>query len=91
MNPHWKQKNRPASLEARFEFDDFQTLRAFLDELAEEADRLEHHPNVSFGRGHVSVIIYSLQEAVDETDRALAEGIDNGFYRVTKQPLGVSA
>jgi hypothetical protein len=31
MNTRWKQKDKPGSLEARFEFDDFGTLRDFLD------------------------------------------------------------
>ncbi|MDG6777290.1 4a-hydroxytetrahydrobiopterin dehydratase [Thiomicrorhabdus sp. zzn3] len=88
MNKRWKLKEKPASMEARFEFDDFETLRAFLDEMAEQAESLDHHPNISFGRNHASVIIYAKTEALGETDFALATGIDDGFQRVTNHSQG---
>ncbi len=78
----WKLKKKPASLEARFEFDDFETLRTFLDDMAEKAEHLNHHPNISFGREHVSVIIYSQAQELQDVDFALADGIDEGFSRV---------
>lgn len=82
MIDRWKLKPKPASMEARFEFESFDTLRTFLDELAETADSLDHHPNISFGRTHVSVIIYSQDSELNDTDRALADGIDKSFDRV---------
>lgn len=91
MNERWKLKDKPASMEARFEFESFEILRTFLDELAEQADRLEHHPNVSFGRGHVSVVIYAKGESLGEVDFNLATGIDEGFYRVTEYSQGACA
>lgn len=91
MNERWKLKEKPASMEARFEFPNFDKLRSFLDELAEQADLLDHHPNISFGRGHVSVIIYSQKEALADLDFALAKGIDEGFYRVSNYSQGAWA
>lgn len=91
MNKRWKLKNKPASMEARFEFGNFEKLRSFLDELAEQADLLDHHPNISFGRGHVSVIIYSQEPELGELDFALAKGIDEGFHRVTNFSQGAWA
>ena len=83
MNSRWKQKNKPASLETKFIFDDYETLRTFLDDLADVAENLNHHPNLSFGRTHVSVIIYSTDDDLQDVDIALAEGIDECFHRVT--------
>lgn len=85
MNARWKQKKKPASLDARFEFDSYEILREFLDELAEVAENLGHHPNLSFGRDYVSAIIYSSGEDLRDVDIALAEGIDECFQRVTNQ------
>lgn len=85
MNERWKQKKRPVSLDTRFDFDDYQTLRDFLDELADVSEELDHHANISFGRTHVSVIIYSTSEELNEKDIALANGIDECFQRVTNQ------
>lgn len=83
MNERWKVKTKPASLEARFEFDDFEKLRGFLDELADEAEKLDHHPNISFGREHASVIIYSKADALQDIDYALAKSMDESFQRFT--------
>lgn len=88
MNERWKSKKQPASLEARFEFSSFEKLRVFLDELAEQADLLDHHPNISFGKSHASVIIYSKTEELNEVDFALAKGIEEGFLRVGDHSQG---
>ncbi|BCN94369.1 hypothetical protein THMIRHAM_21540 [Thiomicrorhabdus immobilis] len=91
MNERWKIKKTPASLDARFEFDDFGVLRAFLDQLAEQADLLDHHPNISFGRGHVSVVIYPKSQEIETIDFTLAKGIDEGYHRVTNMKQGAWA
>jgi pterin-4a-carbinolamine dehydratase len=83
VNERWKQKGRPVSLDTRFDFEDYDTLRLFLDDLADVSEKLDHHANISFGRTHVSVIIYSSSEELDDKDIALAEGIDESFQRVT--------
>jgi len=84
MNERWKSKKKPAVLDARFDFEDFEVLRAFLDVVAEDADRLEHHPNISFGRDRVSIVIYSVSEEINYTDLELANAIDEGYEKVTK-------
>lgn len=83
MNQRWKEKKKPASLEAKYEFEEYDVLRTFLDDLAEVAEKLDHHPNLSFGRTHVSVIIYSTEDELRDVDIALAEGIDECFQRIT--------
>ena len=89
MNDRWKLKAKPASMDARFEFTSFETLRTFLDELAEKADSLDHHPNISFARTHVSVIIYSEDQELNAKDHALAEAIDECFDHVMNNSEGV--
>ncbi|WP_178861425.1 4a-hydroxytetrahydrobiopterin dehydratase [Thiomicrorhabdus cannonii] len=86
MNERWKQKDKPGSLESRFEFDSFEKLRSFLDQIAEESERLDHHANISFGREHVAVIIYAKTGTLGKSDFDLADGIDKSFQRVTQQP-----
>ncbi len=82
MSKRWKSKKKPAALDARFDFEDFETLRAFLDEVAEEADRFEHHPNISFARDRVSIIIYSTSEELSDIDHKLAQAIDDCYDKV---------
>ena len=79
------EKDKPASLETRFEFDSFEKLRSFLDGIADESERLDHHANISFGREHVALIIYAKTGTLEKIDFDLAEGIDKRFQHVTQQ------
>jgi len=83
LSSAWKQKDKAATLEARFEFESFEILRDFLDEVADVADNVGHHPNLSFGREHVSVIIYAQNQesGLSDTDFNLAQGIDDAFSK----------
>ncbi|MCF6235503.1 MAG: 4a-hydroxytetrahydrobiopterin dehydratase [Gammaproteobacteria bacterium] len=76
MKSNWRKKEKPPLLEARFEFTEFRVLMSFLDSLAEVAEEMDHHPNISFSRQHVSVVIYSKTETLNDTDFKLAEEID---------------
>ncbi|MBN2866248.1 MAG: 4a-hydroxytetrahydrobiopterin dehydratase [Thiotrichales bacterium] len=82
MNERWKQKKKPVSLDTRFDFEEYDLLRLFLDEVADVSEKLNHHANISFARTHVSIIIYSSTEELNDLDIALAEGIDECFQRV---------
>ena len=85
MSPAWKRKDKQGTLEAKFLFDSYDVLREFLDDVADVAENVGHHPNLSFGREHVSVIIYAQGEALSDTDFALANGIDEAFTKVTEK------
>lgn len=82
MNERWKQKAKPASLEARFEFDSFDKLRDFLDAAAEGAEKLDHHPNISFSREHASFIIYAKTGELTDVDFNLQQAIDQAYETV---------
>ncbi|BBP44931.1 hypothetical protein THMIRHAS_24340 [Thiosulfatimonas sediminis] len=86
MSPKWKQRDKAGTLEARYEFASFDVLREFLDEVAEVAETVGHHPNLSFGREHVSVIIYAHEQSgLSDIDFALAQGIDGALLKVTQE------
>jgi len=85
VNERWKHKQRPVSLDTRFEFADYESLRSFLDDVAEVCEKLDHHANISFGRNYVSIIIYSSSDELDDLDIALAEGIDACFQPAISQ------
>lgn len=83
LSSAWKQKDRANTLEARFDFADFDVLRDFLDDVADVAENVGHHPNLSFGRDYASVIIYAQdqEKGLSETDFNLAQGIDEAFSK----------
>jgi 4a-hydroxytetrahydrobiopterin dehydratase len=68
MNHQWQEKPRPARLEGRYEFENYTTLRDFLDRAAELSEREGMYPDLGFGRDYVNVTIYA-----DEGSNALAE------------------
>jgi pterin-4a-carbinolamine dehydratase len=81
MSELWKARAKPDSLEAKFVFSGYQSLRDFLDDVAQEAEKRAVHPNVSFGRDYASLVIYPLAEALGEQEKALAEAIDKAYWR----------
>jgi 4a-hydroxytetrahydrobiopterin dehydratase len=55
----WQERKRPARLERRYEFDDYESLRAFLDEAAELSEKQGLYPDIGFGRTHASFTIHA--------------------------------
>jgi len=70
MSKKWVIRTRPARLERRVEFSDFEHTRSFLDRAAELAESQGNYPDMSFGRTYVSITLYP-EEGRDEIDDAL--------------------
>lgn len=86
MSDFWKTKKRPPSLEARFEFNDYDSMRDFLDEVADVAEAKDHHPNISFSRSHASLVIYPKDgDKLSDFDFELSEAISECFNNVLSQ------
>ena len=65
MTHQWQERGRPARLERRYEFENYQDLRDFLDRAAELSEREGLYPDMGFGRDYVNMTIHS-----DETSGA---------------------
>lgn len=59
MNQQWKERQRPARLEGRYEFDNYGALRDFLDSAAELSEREGYYPDMGFGRDYVNITIHA--------------------------------
>jgi len=75
---HWQERNRPLRLEKRYEFDDYDSLRAFLDEAAGLSEEKGLYPDIGFGRKHASFTIHAEEgkEALTEQQREFAALLD---------------
>ena len=62
MIENWKERSKPARLERRIEFDDYEQTRHFLEQAADLAEKQGYYPDMSFGRTHVSVTLYSQED-----------------------------
>lgn len=59
MQTNWTERKKPARLEKRIEFNDYEQTREFLEQAADLAEKEGYYPDLSFGRTYVSVAIYS--------------------------------
>ena len=67
----------PSELTKRFEFENYEQVVQFVNQLAELAAELNHHPKITFGWAYVQVATYSHdQNAVTERDHQFAERAD---------------
>ncbi|AGA34618.1 putative pterin-4 alpha-carbinolamine dehydratase-like protein [Thioalkalivibrio nitratireducens DSM 14787] len=74
----WKERARPARLERRYEFPDYETLREFLDRVAELSEQEGLYPDMGFGRTYLNVTIHADEDAAQlgERQRRFAERMD---------------
>ena len=78
MEQPWTQRPRPARLERRIEFSDYEATRVFLERLNTLSEQQSRFPDISFGRTYVNITLRSEEEdgAIGEVDQAFAVAID---------------
>jgi len=81
MANQWQERIRPARLERRYEFPDYESLRSFLDDAADVSEREGLFPDMGFGRDYVNVTIHSDENSneLGEVQRRLATAYDELF------------
>lgn len=82
MNDQWQERIRPARLERRYQFEDYNTLRDFLDRAAELSEREGLYPDMGFGKDYVNITIH-----VEEGENAL-NNMQHGFAKQLDKLLG---
>jgi pterin-4a-carbinolamine dehydratase len=77
-NHQWRERGRPARLERRYEFDDYESLRDFLDRAAELSERVGLYPDMGFGRDYVNMTIHPDEESgnLEAPHHRLAAALD---------------
>ena len=71
--PDWEERGRPATLFRRFEFDDYNGTRNFLDALEVLSKEHGYYPDLSFGTTYVNVTVKPRdEEEITEEDRNFA-------------------
>lgn len=74
----WRQRKRPSRLERRLEFDDYEALRDFLDQVADLSEETGVYPNQSFGRTYVNLTLFAEDDGdeISAAAQAFAERVD---------------
>tara|TARA_Y100001968_G_scaffold18921_1_gene14886 strand:- start:13419 stop:13664 length:246 start_codon:yes stop_codon:yes gene_type:complete len=75
----WKIKVRPVCLEKRFEFENYEATRDFLDKLGEYSEKIQRFPDISFGKTYVNLTLRPDEEEsqISEADHAFSRQIDH--------------
>lgn len=72
MTQTWTPRKRPARLERRLEFVDYEATREFLERAADLSEARDIYPDLSFGRTHVNLTLHA-SEAGGEVEPALRD------------------
>lgn len=78
----WRRRQRPLRLERRVEFPDYDSLRDFLDQVADLSEETGIYPNQSFGRTYVNLTLFADDDSseISAAAEAFAERVD-GFEK----------
>lgn len=79
----WRIKERPPSMTRRYDFDDYEAVRQFLDDLAEISEQTGFHPNLNFTRTHVNVSVGTDAEALGDDEYQFAAQAETLFVQQT--------
>lgn len=69
MSDKWQERNRPPRLERRYQFENYDKLREFLDRAADLSEREDYYPDMGFGKDYVNITIH-VEEEQDELSKA---------------------
>ena len=76
----WHTRQRPVCLEKRFEFENYNDTRDFLDRLGQHSEATQRFPDISFGRTYVNITLRPDENAdsaqLSEADHTFAAEID---------------
>ncbi len=75
--PAWELAENPARIKRSFKFSDFRQALDFTVAVGELAERESHHPEISFGWGHVTIELWTHKiKGLHENDFILAAKIN---------------
>jgi len=79
MSQQWQERTRPVRLERRYEFQDYNTLRDFLDKAAELSEEVDLYPDMGFGRDYVNITIHLEDgaETISDMQHEFASKLDS--------------
>ena len=65
MSDEWFERKQPKTLEKRYSFPNYSSLREFLDKAAELSEKEGLYPDMGFGTDYVNVTIHADEGATE--------------------------
>lgn len=74
----WEERKRPVCLEKRYDFNNYEELRVFLDQAADLSEEHGLYPDIGFGRTNANFTIHAEDGAteISEQQRRFAQLLD---------------
>lgn len=73
----WLQLENPKRLERSWTFDNFKKPWEFVQLVSAHAEKVNHHPEISFGWGYLKLVIYSHDKnGLTKRDRDFVVSVD---------------
>lgn len=79
IGDEWKVAKRPANLTRSFEFESYDDMRDFLDDLADLSEAENYYPNINFTRNQVNMTIQSEGVELGQSEISFAEKTNDLF------------
>lgn len=81
MSEPWQERSKPARLEQRYLFQDYNALRDFLERVASLSERENLYPDMGFGKDYVNFTIYADEgkESLGDNQHRFAQELDKLF------------
>jgi len=76
--PGWALSENTDRISRKFEFPDFKAAMAFVQGVGDVAEAEGHHPDITFGWGHASVVFYTHKiKGLHENDFIMAAKVND--------------
>ncbi len=73
LDKAWKITRRPPNITRSFEFESYDEMRGFLDDLADLSEKVDYYPNLNFTRTQVNVTIQSDTDELGDREYEFAQ------------------
>ena len=78
----WKERDSPLRIDKRFEFDNYQRISQFMEQIDNLCKVNDVYPNISFGKNFVSITIFFQNKTISNDEKNLSQSIDQCFNEI---------
>tara|TARA_Y100001978_G_C23328399_1_gene261707 strand:- start:115 stop:357 length:243 start_codon:yes stop_codon:yes gene_type:complete len=78
----WNEKQSPARIEKRFEFENYSQTSFFMKEIDSLCESKNIFPNISFGKEFVGITIFFEKEKISNKEKEFSNEIDDIFINL---------
>ena len=78
----WNQRESPARVEKRYEFEEYSSISKFMKMIEELSKNKNIYPNISFGKNFVSITIFLDDKKISDIEEDFSNRIDKFYFEI---------